>query len=85
MADSPRLSSAGAGALLLATVVVAWGLTWPVNKVVLATLPPVWAVVCRTAIATGALFVLGAATVSALLVGRGVRRLDLVGVLKTKE
>jgi len=55
-ADTRRL-----GALLLATVVLAWGLTWPVNKVVLATVPPVWAVAVRTAIGGLALFVLAAA------------------------
>jgi drug/metabolite transporter (DMT)-like permease len=30
------------GLLLLATVVLAWGLTWPVNKVILASLSPLW-------------------------------------------
>lgn len=37
--------------LFLVTVVVAWGLTWPVNKVILRTLSPLWAVALRTAIA----------------------------------
>jgi drug/metabolite transporter (DMT)-like permease len=37
--------------LFLVTVVVAWGLTWPVNKVILKTLSPLWAVALRTAIA----------------------------------
>jgi drug/metabolite transporter (DMT)-like permease len=41
--------------------VLAWGLTWPVNKVILATVPPVWAVTVRTAIGGVALFVLAAA------------------------
>ena len=40
---------------------LAWGLTWPVNKVILATVPPVWAVTLRTAIGAVALFVLAAA------------------------
>jgi drug/metabolite transporter (DMT)-like permease len=37
--------------LFLVTVVVTWGLTWPVNKVILRTLSPLWAVTLRTAIA----------------------------------
>jgi drug/metabolite transporter (DMT)-like permease len=49
------------GAILLATVVLAWGLTWPVNKVILATVPPVWAVTVRTGIGAVALFALAAA------------------------
>lgn len=55
-ADTRRL-----GAILLATVVVAWGLTWPVNKVILASVPPIWAVALRTAIGGVVLFVLAAA------------------------
>ncbi len=46
------------GFLALIIVIVAWGLTWPVNKVVLATLSPLWAVTLRSAIATVALFAL---------------------------
>jgi len=48
------------GLLALLIVIVAWGLTWPVNKVVLATLSPLWAVTLRSAIATVALFALTA-------------------------
>lgn len=55
-ADTRRM-----GAILLATVVLAWGLTWPVNKVILASVPPVWAVALRTGIGAVALFVLAAA------------------------
>ena len=55
-ADTRRL-----GAILLATVVLAWGLTWPVNKLILASVPPVWAVALRTGIGAVALFVLAAA------------------------
>lgn len=39
----------------------------------------------RGTFALAAAVVLGAAAVSALIVGRGLRRLDLVGVLKTRE
>ncbi len=44
--------------LFLATVVLAWGLTWPVNKVILRHMPPLWAVTLRTAIAALALVAL---------------------------
>lgn len=54
-------SSRRQGVLALIIVVLAWGLTWPVNKVVLASLPPIWAVSLRSAIATVALFALQAA------------------------
>jgi len=53
-------SSRRQGFLALVTVVLAWGFTWPVNKVVLATLSPLWAVTLRSAIATVALFALQA-------------------------
>jgi len=53
-------SSRRQGLLALVTVVLAWGFTWPVNKVVLATLSPLWAVTLRSAIATVALFALQA-------------------------
>jgi drug/metabolite transporter (DMT)-like permease len=46
------------GAILLVTVVLAWGLTWPVNKVILATVPPLWAVALRTGFGAVALFVI---------------------------
>jgi drug/metabolite transporter (DMT)-like permease len=56
VSPSPRRQ----GFLALIIVIVAWGLTWPVNKVVLATLSPLWAVTLRSAIATVALFALTA-------------------------
>ena len=60
-ADRPVSPSARQqGLLALVIVIVAWGLTWPVNKVVLATLSPLWAVTLRSAIATVALFALTA-------------------------
>lgn len=46
------------GVLLLITVVIAWGLTWPVNKVILESLPPLWLMALRSAMATVALFVI---------------------------
>ena len=53
-------SARGQGVLALLIVILAWGLTWPVNKVVLATLSPLWAVTLRSVIATAALFALAA-------------------------
>jgi len=44
------------------TVVFAWGLTWPINKLLLAAVPPLWAVALRTAIGGVALFALALAT-----------------------
>jgi len=48
------------GVAALLVVVLAWGLTWPINKVVLATVTPLWAVTLRSIIATAALFALAA-------------------------
>jgi drug/metabolite transporter (DMT)-like permease len=61
------------GVVFLVIVVVAWGLTWPVNKVLLESLSPLWMMTLRAAIATVALFTM------ALAVGRLVRppRADL--------
>jgi drug/metabolite transporter (DMT)-like permease len=56
----PRHDARRLGATLLATVVLAWGLTWPVNKVILASVPPLWAVALRTGIAAIALLVIAA-------------------------
>ena len=45
----------------LLTVVLAWGLVWPVNKVLLESLSPLWLMAVRSAIATVALFAIAAA------------------------
>jgi drug/metabolite transporter (DMT)-like permease len=42
--------------LFLIMVVLAWGLVWPVNKVLLESLSPLWVMAIRSAIATVALF-----------------------------
>ena len=60
MTDARRADARRLGAMLLVTVVLAWGLTWPVNKVILARVPPLWAVALRTAIGGLTLFVLAA-------------------------
>ena len=67
----PRDDAHRLGAILLATVVLAWGLTWPVNKVILATVPPLWAVALRTGIAAVALFVIAALQRRLVLPPRG--------------
>jgi drug/metabolite transporter (DMT)-like permease len=48
------------GVFYLLTVVLAWGLTWPVNKVLLQSLSPLWMMSLRSAIATVALFAIAA-------------------------
>jgi drug/metabolite transporter (DMT)-like permease len=45
----------------LLTVVLAWGLTWPVNKLILSSLSSLWLVALRSAVGTLALFALAAA------------------------
>lgn len=60
MSARRRVDTRRLGAILLATVVLAWGLTWPVNKVILASVPPVWAVALRTAIGGVTLLMLAA-------------------------
>lgn len=44
------------GVFYLLTVVLAWGLVWPVNKVLLESLSPFWLMALRSALATVALF-----------------------------
>ncbi len=46
------------GFLLLLVVVLAWGTMWPVNKVLLAYMPPIWSIALRTCISAVALFVI---------------------------
>jgi drug/metabolite transporter (DMT)-like permease len=59
--DGPAARRDGVVALVL--VVLFWGFTWPVNKVILTVLSPYWMAAVRSAIATAALF--------AISVGRG--------------
>ena len=61
----PVILAAGAlccpGVFYLLTVVLAWGLTWPVNKVLLHSLSPLWLLSLRSAIAAVALLAIAAA------------------------
>ena len=50
-----------AGLLWLAVVICAWGLTWPISKLILASVPPLWTVALRSAIGCVAMFAIGAA------------------------
>ncbi len=64
--DDRIRSPAGGGAyregvFFLVIVVVAWGLTWPVNKLLLESLSPLWLMALRSAIATVALFAISIA------------------------
>lgn len=43
---------------LFAVVVLAWGVTWPVTKVIVESVPPTWTTALRSAIATVVLFAL---------------------------
>ena len=48
----PSDLSAAAAFLLLVVVAVSWGLTWPVNKALLAYAPPIWTVALRYVVAS---------------------------------
>lgn len=54
-------ASRRAGLAALLTVIVCWGLTWPVNKVLLEDLSPAWMMALRSAIATLGLFAIALA------------------------
>ena len=43
------------GLLVLTIVILAWGSIWPVHKVILERVPPIWLVALRSAVATGAM------------------------------
>src|SRR4051794_3390628 len=43
--------------VLLALVVILWGANWPVMKVALSSLPPLWFTVLRLLLGSGALFI----------------------------
>lgn len=59
------------GLVFLAAVVLAWGLTWPVNKAMLASVTPLWAVALRTAIGCVASFAIASASGRLALPPRG--------------
>lgn len=57
--------------VLLATIAVAWGTSWPVIKAILQDLPPLWAVGLRSAIGTTILFAISAFRRNVVLPKRG--------------
>jgi drug/metabolite transporter (DMT)-like permease len=57
--------------VLLATIAVAWGTSWPVIKAILQDLPPLWAVGLRSTIGTTILFAISAFRRNIVLPKRG--------------
>ena len=49
------------GIVMLLVVVLAWGTAWPVNKALLAYVPPLWSVALRSVVSAFALFVISIA------------------------
>jgi drug/metabolite transporter (DMT)-like permease len=60
-APHQRQVSRRAAIVMLVVVVLAWGFAWPVNKLILLELSPVWAVALRSTVGTLAMFVIAAA------------------------
>ena len=56
----PSDLSSVAAFLLLGVVAVSWGLTWPVNKELLAYAPPIWTVTLRYVVASAAVALVAA-------------------------
>jgi drug/metabolite transporter (DMT)-like permease len=56
----PTDLSSLAAFLLLAVVAVSWGLTWPINKELLAYAPPIWTVALRYVVASAAVALVAA-------------------------
>jgi drug/metabolite transporter (DMT)-like permease len=63
VSPGPRAARASwrVGVVALVTVIVCWGVVWPVNKLLLESFTPLWVVATRSAIATLALFALAVA------------------------
>jgi len=59
------------GLLSLAVVVLAWGSLWPVNKAILAYIPPIWSIALRTCISAVTLFVISLAVTGIVIPRRG--------------
>jgi drug/metabolite transporter (DMT)-like permease len=57
--------------LYLLMVVLAWGLVWPVNKVLLESIPPLWLITVRSALATVVLLAIALARGRLALPPRG--------------
>ena len=59
------------GLVSLAVVVLAWGSLWPVNKAILAYIPPIWSIALRTCISAATLFVISLAVTGIVIPRRG--------------
>ena len=59
------------GLLLLAVVVLSWGTMWPVNKALLAYMPPIWSIALRTCISALALFAISLTVTGVVAPKRG--------------
>ena len=57
--------------LLFAVVVIVWGLNWPVTKIIVESIPPLWATALRFAIAGVILLVLQLAQGSLIVPRQG--------------
>jgi len=59
------------GLVSLAVVVMAWGSLWPVNKAILAYIPPIWSITLRTCISAATLFLISLAVTGIVTPRRG--------------
>src|SRR5262245_8759392 len=59
------------GLVSLAVVVIAWGSMWPVNKAILAYIPPIWSIALRTCVSAATLFAISLAVTGIVIPKRG--------------
>lgn len=59
------------GVVSLVVVVLAWGSLWPVNKALLAYMPPVWSIALRTCISAATLFAISLSVTGTVIPRRG--------------
>jgi drug/metabolite transporter (DMT)-like permease len=59
------------GLLSLVVVVLAWGSLWPVNKALLAYMPPIWSIALRTCISAATLFAISLTVTGTVTPRRG--------------
>jgi drug/metabolite transporter (DMT)-like permease len=59
------------GLVSLVVVVLAWGSLWPVNKALLAYMPPIWSIALRTCISAATLFAISLTVTGTVIPRRG--------------
>jgi drug/metabolite transporter (DMT)-like permease len=59
------------GLVALVVVVLAWGSLWPVNKALLAYMPPIWSIALRTCISAATLFAISLTVTGTVTPRRG--------------